>query len=68
MKRLLALLILTAATFLAGCGVTYTYRERERRFRHTNDIQARMLIDDFDSFWLYDRPSYLSYWYVREAD
>ena len=68
MRSLLVFLILLAAVVLSGCGVVHTYAERERRFRTTTELQARMIVDDFDSIWLYDRPSYLTYWYVREAE
>ena len=66
MRKLLALVILLAGTFLAGCGlVNATYAERERRYRHITHYQARMIVDDFDYFWLAERPSYLTYWYFR---
>jgi hypothetical protein len=68
MKRLLVLLILLAAMFLAGCGLVHTYGERERRYGNIADMQLRMAVDDWDYFWLAERPSYLTYWYVREAD
>jgi hypothetical protein len=68
MKRLFVVLALLAATFMAGCGLVHTYEERKRRFRNINELQSRMIVDDFDYFWLVDRPTYLSYWYVREAD
>ncbi len=45
-----------------------SYSQRERRYRNMGNLHARMLVDDFDTFWLADRPTYLSYWYVREAD
>ena len=68
MKRLFVLLILLAAVFLAGCGLVHTYEERERRHKNITELQLRMAVDDCDYFWLTDRPTYMTYWYVREAD
>jgi len=69
MKKFLGLLIVLAGLFLTGCGLTNkSYAQRERRYRNITDLQARMIVDDFDTFWLADRPTYLTYWYVREAD
>lgn len=69
MKKLLALTILLAAVFIAGCGLAdMSYHERENRYRSKLAMDARMMIDDFDYFWLVDRPSRLSYWYVRSGE
>ncbi|KPK84440.1 MAG: hypothetical protein AMJ81_05545 [Phycisphaerae bacterium SM23_33] len=64
----MVLLILLAAAFLAGCGMVDSYGEREQRYKNITDMQLRMAVDDWDYFWLAERPSYLSYWYLREAD
>ena len=68
MKRLCLLLVLCVAVFAIGCGVVDTYAERERRYDHMIDHAAREMVDDWDLFWLADRPLYLSYWHLREAD
>ncbi len=69
MKKLLVLTILFAAMFIAGCGLAdMNYDQRENRYRNKLAMDARMMIDDFDYFWLVDRPSRLTYWYVRSGD
>jgi hypothetical protein len=70
MKKLFMLLTLLIAVFLVGCqhGLVHSYGERKQRYRAIADLQNRMAVDDFDFFWLADRPTYLTYWYVREGD
>ena len=69
MKKFLGLLMVLAGLCLTGCGlVNKSYDQRERRYQNITNLQARMIVDDFDTFWLADRPTYLTYWYVREAD
>jgi len=66
MKRLLILLVVCLANLLAGCsGVVDTYAERKLRYKHTNDFQTRMIVDDWDYVWLYDRSSNMTYWHPR---
>lgn len=79
MKKILLTLTLLAAGFLGGCccrfpavtspcpTVTETASERHRRYERINDIQARQLIEDWDYLWLYEKPSYLSPWYIRDG-
>ncbi len=68
MKRMIVLLVLCVAGFVAGCGMVDSYQDRERRIFNIIDYNARMMVDDNDTIWLADRPSYLSYWHLREAD
>jgi uncharacterized protein YceK len=68
MKRLVVLLVLLAAACLAGCGLVDTYEQRKRRYRTITKYHARMIVDDWDYFWLAERPSYLTYWHLRGAD
>ena len=68
MKQLAILLVLCVVFVVIGCGMVDTPAERERRYKNIGDYQARMGVDDWDHFWLVDRPSYLSYWHLREAD
>ena len=67
MKRLLMLLVVWALT-VGGCGMVDTYRQRENRYLNITGFQARQAVDDWDYFWLYDRPSRLTEWHLREAD
>ena len=70
MKRLLVVLALLVASLLAGCapGLVHTGAERERRHRNIVALEARQMNDDWDSFWLMDKPSRMTYWHLREAD
>ena len=65
MKKLLILLTLCVANLLAGCGMVDTYAERNRRIRHINQLQARMIVDDWDVIWLQDRSANMTYWHPR---
>lgn len=65
MKRLLVLLVVLVGTCLAGCGLVDSHQERKRRYKTITQLQSRMIIDDWDYFWLADRPSYLTTWHVR---
>ena len=68
MKPLLILLVLclAAASILAGCsGVVDTYDDRVRRYKQINNFQTRMIVDDWDYIWLYERSSNLSEWNPR---
>jgi uncharacterized protein YceK len=69
MRALLLTLVLAVGALLAGCtGVVDTPKQRWNRYVAITDYNARQGVDDWDYLWLYDRPSYLSYWYVRYAD
>ncbi|MHC4981678.1 MAG: hypothetical protein ACYTF6_00730 [Planctomycetota bacterium] len=70
MKKALLLLVVAAfiMSFVSGCqghGVVDTYQDRMLRYRQINDLQARMLVDDWDYLWLYERNTFLSEWYPR---
>lgn len=64
MKRLLVALLLLVGV-LSGCGLVSTCEERERRYCTITCLNLRESVDDWDFFWLYDRPSYLTYWNLR---
>ena len=71
MKRLLILLALVVATFMSGCtgpGMVHSGPERRRRHRNIMALEARQINDDWDTFWMLDKPSRLTYWHLREAD
>ena len=68
MKKLLALTVLLAA-FIGGCGLAdMNYSQRSGRYRNAVQINSRQIVDDFDYFWLAERPSHLTYWYVRSPE
>jgi len=72
MKRLALLVALFIGVFMVGCkppsGVARTGEERQRSLKNAMDLQLRMMVDEWDDFWLTDRASYMSYWPVRETD
>ena len=64
MKKLLAMLIICLVTLLAGCTIAETSEQRNRRLTHITNRQMRMLIEDWDYVWLYDRSTKLSPWHA----
>ena len=71
MKRfvLLILAVLFIGSFLGGCnGVAHSFRERKDRFRTIDDLRVRGVVDDCDYVAMYDRPSYLTEWPIRDTD
>ncbi len=64
MKRI-ALVVVLLASMLGGCGLVSSYQDRERRYYFVTGYNLREAVDDWDFFWLYDRPSYLTYWNLR---
>jgi len=71
MKKILLLLavLVCVTTLMSGCeGMADSYSDRMRRYKHIDDLQTRMLVDDWDYFWLYERNTYLSEWYPRVGE
>ncbi len=71
MKRfiLFILVVLFIGSFLSGChGIAHSYQERKDRFSTIDYIYARQIVDDCDQVVLLDRPSYMSYWPIRDTD
>lgn len=48
-----------------GAGLVSSHQDRMRRYKMITDYNLREAVDDWDYFWLYDRPSYLTYWNLR---
>ena len=65
MKKLLVWMVLIAGSFLAGCTPVDTAQERNARVNQISDMQMKMLVDDWDAFWLYDQNVRLSRWSPR---
>ena len=64
MKKLAMVLILLAGTLMCGCStLTETPPERNRRIALQNDLQMKMLVEDWDTFWLQEHVSSLSRWH-----
>lgn len=63
MKTLLIVFVLILGTFsMTGCTVTETRMERNRRISQINDLQLRMLVEDWDYLWLQDRNTATTQW------
>lgn len=65
MKNLLMILVLCLAMLATGCTMTETATERDQRIAHLNDVNRRMLVEDWDEFWFYGRASHLTNWNLR---
>jgi len=64
MKRfvlLSALAALVLASIGCGDGMAITSRERQERHRLILENDMKQINDDWDSIWLMDRPTRLSY-------
>jgi len=73
MKRLLVLTVLLAIAlgmFMTGCSskqpltVAETASEVKRRDARITNLQLRMLLEDWDYIWLYDRSAQTSRWHT----
>jgi hypothetical protein len=64
MKRLsILLVILLGSFFLSACTVVETASERRRRQVHISKLQMKMLVEDWDYFWLMERNTALTQWH-----
>ncbi len=61
MKKLLIAMILLSSV-LVGCTVSENPTQHSQRLQLQGDVQLRQMVEDFDMFWLIDRPSGLSMW------
>jgi len=74
MRTLLMVLVLVVSGLVAGCqhpqggslaatgsqGLLDSTNQRNRRSRYIDNVSTRMLVDDWDMFWLYERGSTLT--------
>ena len=66
MKKLLIVLVLLLGCFMGGCdGVMYNRRGRSFRNSMIVNHQSRVLVDDIDYFWLFERNTRFSEWHYR---
>jgi hypothetical protein len=62
----LVLVAVAACTFMIGCdGTAHSYEERMRRSRMIREYNTRLLVDDWDAFWLQDRNLRGTQWHPR---
>ncbi|MFW6061922.1 MAG: hypothetical protein ACOC93_03855 [Planctomycetota bacterium] len=64
MKKLLILAVLGLALLQPGCTLTDSFDERMQRVDNIHYLQSRMLVDEWDYFWLYERASRLTPWRI----
>ena len=65
MTRWLIAIVLVFSVVLVGCTTVETAGEHHRRMMLTSDLNARMMVDDWDYFWLANRPHRLTHWPIR---
>jgi excinuclease UvrABC helicase subunit UvrB len=58
-------LVLLAVVCISGCSTPETYSERVFRISQSQQLDMRMIIDDFDYVFLLERNSSLSKWHQR---
>ncbi len=65
MKRLLVLIVLLAGCFLtSGCAtLVENPQARKRRLSQITELQMKMLVEDWDYFWLYERNAGTTQWH-----
>lgn len=68
MKRFLLCAALLAALLIGIVGCETTIRSEEQRSAHHRRIMEndlKLLVEDWDMFWMVDRPTRLSKWLER---
>ena len=68
MKNLLIVLTFCMILLSTGCTLTESCQERNRRLCQVTDTNLKMMVMDWDTFWLYDRSSYLTYYHPRVGE
>jgi len=65
MNKALIVLVLAAGMLLAsGCVTTNeTADVRDLRLEQISDLQMRMLVEDWDYFWLFERNAGTTQWH-----
>ncbi|RPI62219.1 MAG: hypothetical protein EHM48_04435 [Planctomycetaceae bacterium] len=64
MKSLLMIAVLAMGTLLAGCDTLIeSSQERSRRINLQNNLQMKMIVEDWDYLWLQERNSRLTQWH-----
>ncbi len=64
MKKILLVLVLVMVSFSTiACTLTETAQQRKRRYRQITDLETRMMVEDWDTIWLYERSSGATQWH-----
>ena len=66
MKNLtiLVVIFLIAGFLVSGCTLTETAAERRRRINQITELQMKMLVEDWDYFWLVERNTRTTQWHT----
>jgi len=65
MKKVLMILLVCLVTFVAGCTLTETPSQRNRRIQLIADLEWRMAVDDLDYLLLIERSTRMTYYNTR---
>jgi len=65
MRNALTVVVLVLICLVAGCTLSETAEQRNRRISQSMELQARMMVYDIDAILLLDRSSRLTPWHVR---
>lgn len=66
MRTIGLIAVLAALLAAAGCsGMTQSHEDRKNTYSEVLDTNAKQFTDDWDTFWLADRPSRLTPVYTR---
>ena len=68
MKGIVITAVLCVIGLLAGCTMSETAEEHNRRLRQQTAMQMRMMVEDLDAVLLLDRTSSLTEWHSRIGD
>ena len=64
MKKLAMVVVMFIGMYMAGCNtLVETWPERCDRLQLQNNLETRILAEDWDYFWLQERCSHLSQWH-----
>lgn len=65
MRLFIAFAAAVCLACLTGCGVTQSRHEIANTVAQSIDLDARQLVDDWNTVWLVDRQYRLTRWYTR---
>lgn len=66
MKKVLTIVVICLGMMMAGCStLVNSPDERNRRISQIWDVETRMLVDDWDAFWLVDHNTRTTRYHSR---
>ena len=65
-KKMVVTCLLGVGLMLGGCETLTRDKDQQyRRYSRLADLNKRLLAEDIDSFFLLDKPSSLTHWYIQ---